>query len=233
MNISDTIIFNMALALIGFASLFLSIILYTRFSYVMDRNWKASLTEFFQTLLAQYLNTESLIERDKIKNRIIHVANSRERRQILLNQIIQLYAHFSGSFSDLTKDLYQDLRLYRLSLKKIRSKSWHKKIEGMTELSLMNYRNAINMILPLLKHSNRDVRRHARIATIELQKSKGLKHLSHLSTEMSEWTYLSILSILHRTPFKLNQQEIKELKESESANIRSLVHHLEKHTISY
>ncbi|MEQ9306644.1 MAG: hypothetical protein RJQ14_22210 [Marinoscillum sp.] len=229
---SDSFILEVIYLMVGFALLFLLIILYTRFTYVMDRKWKESIRELYQTLLAQYVNSKDPKKAKKIRERIIKISNSKEKKEILLDEVTDLYNSFNGICSKMAQELYQDMELYKLSIKKLKHHRWHMKMEGIVELSLMNYKEAYSLIVPLLYHKNVDVRRKAKIAIIELKKAKGLEDLVNLPTEMSNWTFLSILSILHRHPSKLTNNELNNLKNSDSESMKSLARHLEKHSLA-
>ena len=246
----DVLLLRTIYVLVGFAVLFLLFIFYVRFSYVRERRWRRSVRSLCQQLLARYVNLHeeeeiaavrkrikkvaNLHEEEEIaavRKRIKKVANSPEKRQILLEEVIELYNNFNGVASDRVKKLYKEMRLYELSVRKVESFIWHENIEGIVELSLMNYGKGVKYIRPLLLHSNREVRRKAKIAIVELNKIEGLRELAELPEEMSDWTYLSILSILKRSHSKINTTDLQVLKESESQSIRSLAGHLEKYML--
>lgn len=227
----DVLLLRTIYVLVGFAVLFLLFIFYVRFSYVRERRWRRSVRSLCQQLLARYVNLHEEEEVAAVRKRIKKVANSPEKRQILLEEVIELYNNFNGVASDRVKKLYKEMRLYELSVRKVESFIWHENIEGIVELSLMNYGKGVKYIRPLLLHSNREVRRKAKIAIVELNKIEGLRELAELPEEMSDWTYLSILSILKRSHSKINTTDLQVLKESESQSIRSLAGHLEKYML--
>ena len=227
----DVLLLRTIYVLVGFAVLFLLFIFYVRFSYVRERRWRRSVRSLCQQLLARYVNLHEEEEIAAVRKRIKKVANSPEKRQILLEEVIELYNNFNGVASDRVKKLYKEMRLYELSVRKVESFIWHENIEGIVELSLMNYGKGVKYIRPLLLHSNREVRRKAKIAIVELNKIEGLRELAELPEEMSDWTYLSILSILKRSHSKINTTDLQVLKESESQSIRSLAGHLEKYML--
>lgn len=229
--IDDVFLLRTIFVLSGLALTFLVFIFYVRFDYVQERRWRKSIRSLCQQLLARYVNLHKEEEVARVRQRIKKVANSPEKRQILLEEIIDLYNNFNGIASDRVKTLYKEMRLYEISVRKVKSLIWHENIEGIVELSLMNYSKGAKYIRPLLHHPNIEVRRKAKIAIVELNKIEGLKELVDLPGEMSEWTYLSILSILKRTHNKISPEDLRQLKDAESANIRSLADHLEKHTL--
>ncbi|WP_421872204.1 hypothetical protein [Marinoscillum sp.] len=231
MIFDDAFILNVISLIAILAVIFLLIILYTRANHVIDKRWKNNLRGLFQTLLASYVNTNRESETEKIKKRIIKLTKTRERKQILLEEVADLYDNFSGVCSHRAIELYNDLSLYNLSLAKLRSSRWHKKMEGIVELSTMGYKKASDLIVPLLYHQNQDVRRTAKVALVELKKSKALDDIAKLPTEMSDWTSLSIIAILNRNPVKLSKAELERLKLSPSDSMRSLASHLEKHSL--
>ena len=233
MIFGDRFILDIIYILLLFASIFLAIILYTRFNHLINRRWKNNQRNLVQTLLAKYVNAPSASEAMKIKKRLIKISKSRQQKQILLDEVSDIYDNFNGRCSDMVKDLYDEMALFKISIKKLKNTRWHNKIEGIVELSTMNHRKAYDLIVPLLQHKNKDVRRTAKIALVELKKAKGLDDLAKLPTEMSDWTSLSIISILHRSPVKLTNTELERLKRADSQSMRSLATHLEKHSLTY
>lgn len=229
----DRFIMEIIVVMLIMIIFFLGFILYIRFSYVLDRRWKKSLQGMFQTLLAKYVNTKDANEINKLKRRIIKLSKTKEKKEMLLKMIIDLYNNFSGSYSDSVEQLYHELKLYELSLKKVKNRRWHVKIEGIVELSTMDYREATQSIIPMLKHKNVEVRRQTKIALVKLNKLEGVKELMNHPSPMSEWTYLSILSILHRNSVRVNEHDLQELRRSKEASMLSLSDHLEKYSLSF
>jgi hypothetical protein len=232
MESEDRLILEIIYILVGLGLFFLAIILIVRMSFVLNNNWRMSLTDTYQTLLAQYVNAPEYTRAEEIKRRIVRISNTNAKKEILLHEVANLYNNFSGRFSDTARDLYQDLELYKLSIKKVKHLRWHNKIEGIVELSLMKHFKAADLIIPLLKHRDINVRRHAKIGLVELKKIEGIKELTHIPADMSEWTFLSILSIMHRTPTKITEGDLHVLKNAESENIRALAAHLEKYSLT-
>ncbi len=232
MIFEDRFILDIINILLLFAMVFLTIILYARFNHIIDRKWKNNQRNLVQTLLAKYVNAPTASESEKIKKRLVKISKSKPQKQILLDEVANFYDNFSGKSSDMIKDLYDEMALYKISIKKLKNFRWHNKIEGIVELSTMNHKKAYDLIVPLLRHKNNDVRRTAKIAIVELKKANGLDDLAKLTTEMSDWTSLSIISILHRSPTKLTKAELARLRLSDSQSMRSLAAHLEKHSLT-
>jgi hypothetical protein len=229
----DQFIIEVIIAMVLMIILFLGLILYVRFSYVIDRRWKKSMLDILQTLLAKYVNCKDEKEILKLKKRIVKLSSSKGKKELLLSLIMNLYNNFSGSYSDSAEHLYTELKLYKISLMKIRQRRWHVKIEGIVELSTMDFKDAADSIIPLLTHRNVEVRRQAKIALVKLNKLDGLKELVDHPSKMSEWTYLSILSILHHDAVRVDKSDLEYLRKSKIESILALSDHLEKHSFAY
>lgn len=229
----DAFIRQAILSILSFALVFLLTIIYIRLRYVSGRKWKASVRDLYQTLLAQYVNASSLEESNKVKNRIIKLSNNNPKKEILLQELMSLVDNFKGTVVEKAQELYKALDLHKLSLKKLENQRWYVKIDGITQLSLMGYQDCFQQLTALLEYPEPNVRRHAKIAIVELHKVKGLKEVSKLASPLSEWSFISMLSILHKHPLKIRKKDMEELATVENENIVRLAQKLQEHNLTY
>lgn len=212
----------------GFLVIIMTII--QRGIYLREKKWRLQTRISITKPLASFLNG---IEEDKALNAISELVITPKQRQILLIKLILARQSFSGKYSEKALWLYYHFKLDVDSLKKINSKIWHRIIEGIVELSIMDKYQIKYRFIALAKHSNVNVRRNAKIALIRLEKANGLKDLFEINDTLSNWSYISILSILRREPFKINVNQLKQYVDNDDKNTVQLFDHLQKHTVIY
>jgi len=230
--IEDPLIAKATLFILSFAGIFLIAIIYTRTIFSLNEKWRREIRALYQDLLALYV-TKDEEQAEKIFVKIKRLSLSNDRKEILLGEVVGLYNNFTGICSERPKNLYNRMQLYDLSLHKLKDSRWHIKIEGIVEASLMGYREAYPLIFNLLRDTNINVRRHAKVGIVELMKKDGLKDLLDLPDPMSKWTHISILSILRRHPFKMKQAELDFLQNHSNPYIKRIAVHLERYSVAY
>ena len=225
----DQFIFDITITLLIIGAIFFSILIYVRGFYILSNKISEQHKSVIQDLLALYVNNIDTDEKQIIHNKLRALSKKELTAQILLNELMDVLDNFSGKTANSVIELYHQFQLHRLSIKKIKDERWSKKIEGIVEISSMEYIDGEKYLINLLNHSNKHVRRHAKVGLVELKKIKGLIDISKAPSIMSEWTYISILSILHRYPFRLEKTELKELENSTDQSIINLTNHIKKH----
>ncbi len=227
----DVIIVDLIYLMIAILLSSLAIIFYVRFSFLIEKRWISDVRNLLDNLLASYLNEHDQLIAEKTKSRIKRIAKDKKKKQILLEELISICQNFSGSYSLKALELHKELQLHRLSIAKVRSRKWNRKIEGLVELSFMRHEDSSADITKLLQDKSIHVRRQAKIALVELEHIKGLKKLADYPTAMSQWTFLSILAIMHRYPIKITKSDLETLESSPVKNIQALAFHLDQYSI--
>ena len=144
------------------------------------------------------------------------------------NALETIKTNFSGIYADKVFSIYKELELYTISYEKLRRSSWHSKIQGMYELSTLEYDDAYDEISTLLNHKNDNVKRNARVSVVQLRKNKAFLTLKDIEGNMSRWTFINILAILKRTPMKLTKGELAQLQADQNPYMRELASELVK-----
>jgi hypothetical protein len=117
-------------------------------------------------------------------------------RKVLLKTLV----HFSINLTDTTNQLlnstYQLLELRNVSLKKLNSRHWYKRIEGLNELQKMNDSAAIPQIKQLTSDSQIAVRVAAYVALIKLNERSVFSLLMKEKAELSQWHQIILLDAI-------------------------------------
>jgi hypothetical protein len=170
---------------------------------LLNRNRMEKEDELHQSLLLKY---QSLIINYLFGNaspeEFRSIASDAYRRQVLIDQMIDVSINLKGDESKKLFSLYKLLGLDRDSISKVYSRRWHKKIKGFRELAFMNIKDANAAIYKALNSSNEILRMEAQIALVRLSDDNPFEFLSHLTTSFSLWEQITLheLIIQHNIP---------------------------------
>ena len=154
------------------------------------------LLEQYQSLIIDYLfgNAKS----DAFRS----IASDNYRRQVLIDQMIDVSVNLKGdSEAKLTK-LYMELELDRDSIRRAHSRKWHYRIKGFRELAFMGIREANDEMYKSLNSRNEILRMEAQIALVRLSDKEHFEFLSKLEKPFSLWEQITLhdLILQHNIP---------------------------------
>lgn len=154
------------------------------------------LSEEYQSLIVDYLFGNASPEEFR------SIASDNYRRQVLIDQMIDVSINLKGEEGKKLISLYKHLGLDRDSLARANDHRWHKKIKGFRELAYMNIKTANNVIFKALNSSNEILRMEAQIALVWLSENDPFEFLSHLKRPFSLWEQITLhdLIIQHNIP---------------------------------
>ena len=174
----------------------LIIILLNRKRMEREEQLHQYLLEKYQSLIINYLFGSSTPEEFR------SIASDTYRRQVLIDQLIDVSVNLKGKEIEKLFGLYKLLDLDKDSIKKAHSRQWHKKIKGIRELAFMNIKDANTVIYKALNSSNEILRMEAQIALVRLNDENPFEFLSHLTSHFSLWEQITLheLIIHHNIP---------------------------------
>ena len=174
----------------------LIIILLNRKRMEKEEQLHQYLLEKYQSLIINYLFGSSTPEEFR------SIASDTYRRQVLIDQLIDVSVNLKGKEIEKLFGLYKLLDLDKDSIKKAHSRQWHKKIKGIRELAFMNIKDANTVIYKALNSSNEILRMEAQIALVRLNDENPFEFLSHLTSHFSLWEQITLheLIIHHNIP---------------------------------
>lgn len=141
------------------------------------------------------------------------IASDNYRRQVLIDQMIDVSVNLKGEEAKKLFGLYKHLGLDRDSIKRANDVRWHKKIKGFRELAFMNIKDANDVIYKALNSSNEILRMEAQIALVRLGDKNPFEFLSHLTRPFSLWEQITLheLIIQHNIPVPPFKQWLKSI----------------------
>jgi hypothetical protein len=154
------------------------------------------LLEKYQGLIIDFLFGNTGIEPFR------QIASDNYRRQVLIDQMIDVSANLKGDESKKLLELYKALGLDRDSVKRAFDIRWHKKIKGFRELAFMGIRDGNAAMYKALNSSNELLRMEAQIALVSLGDEDPFEFLSHLKRPFSMWEQITLhdMIIQHDMP---------------------------------
>jgi hypothetical protein len=180
----------------------LFIILMNRNKMEKEDHLHQFLMEKYQGLIVDYLFGTASHEDFK------SIASDTYRRQVLIDQMIDVSINLKGEESKRLLNLYVLLSLDKDSIAKANDYRWHIKIKGFRELAFMNIKKANDAIYRALNSSNEILRMEAQIALVRLSDENHFDFLSSLKTPFSLWEQITLhdLIIQHNIPLPLFQK---------------------------
>jgi len=124
------------------------------------------------------------------------IASDTFRRQVLIDQMIDVSVNLKGEESKKLIGLYKHLGLDRDSISRANDRRWHKKIKGFRELAFMNIKDANGEMYKALNSSNEILRMEAQIALVRLGDENAFEFLSHLTRPFSLWEQISLHELM-------------------------------------
>lgn len=174
----------------------LFIILMNRRKMEKEENLRQFLMEKYQGLIIDYLFGSATPDSFR------KIASDTYRRQVLIDQMIDVSVNLKGEESKKLIELYKVLHLDKDSMKKAHDYRWHIKIKGFRELAFMNIKKANSTITRALNSSNDILRMEAQIALVHLSEDNHFEFLSGLKTPFSLWEQITLhdLIVQHNIP---------------------------------
>jgi len=174
----------------GTMIILLIIILLNRTRMEREEKLKRFLLEKYQGLIVDYLFN------DIISDEFLTIPTNDFRRQVLIDQMIDVSVNLKGDAKEKLEKLYIKLELSRHSIKKAYSRRWHIKIKGFRELAFMNIKDANEEIYKALNSGNEILRMEAQIALVRLNDINPFEFLFHLRRPFSLWEQISLHELL-------------------------------------
>lgn len=174
----------------------LLVILLNRRRMEREAKLRQYLLEQYQSLIIDYLFGSS--SPDPFRK----IASDNYRRQVLIDQMIDVSVNLKGDSREKLMKLYMDLELDSDSLARARSRRWHKKIKGFRELAFMGISEGNDEMYRVINSRNEILRMEAQIALVRLSENDHFDFLSHLRRPFSLWEQITLhdLIIQHDLP---------------------------------
>lgn len=128
--------------------------------------------------------------------RMLKSVKGAKNRQILTDEILNIYVNLTGDSSIKLRDLYRQLGLDKDSIRKIDNYDWTKKIRAFREVTQMDLKEAQKKIESYVNSRNDSVRMEAQIALVRLNDKDPFSYLDQLNQHYMQWEQINIHAII-------------------------------------
>ena len=201
----DTLKLVLVCLIVGFLSascVVLFMILLRRTILIKEVRVRKQLVEKYETFLSESMTY--FYENEKIFDKKVFAVTLDKNdqmqtfnRKTLLEQILLMKKHVGGEEAQMLHGLYEKLGFYRASLRKLKSWYWHRRLEGMQELILMECASIEKLFHKMTRDRHQFVRIEA-IRALILRGNDWQPSLIRYSYPLSMWEQFQICDALSR-----------------------------------
>ncbi|WP_341225089.1 hypothetical protein [uncultured Arcticibacterium sp.] len=156
---------------------------------------KSILVERCREFISELVFEDSLCKESKKLEH--YLFSSKFRSQILLEELITLHKSLKGELAYFLEGYYINKNLYKLSFSKVKSQNNYDIIEGLYELSELNAKVAIPMVIKIYKKQQESEMKNYFLEFLINQSPKeGIEELIKASTFLSDWFQIKVINIL-------------------------------------
>lgn len=139
-------------------------------------------------------------------------------RELLIKEAIVLHKSFeAGTVEDLETFYFQS-HLIKDSFKKLKSRKWEVKCQGIEELAEMNVSKVFDVLIKISKTKHKTLKLIALKACIKLNGTNGLLHLVDHVDPIDEWVQLSIIESIKKRDIQ-DTQGVEKLFQSKNKSV--------------
>ncbi len=178
------------------AFLFFFFTFYKRLKRLKEERIKTAYQKIIDHQLFVYLfedkPREVIIENPEFSNNL----SSNLFKRLSIKSIISLHQNYSGTYRKKLENFYADSGLSDYSLKRLNASYWVHIVEGIRDLSGMNYQQAYPRIVSYKNHKNEMVRTEVLLGMIKL---KGVAEITKFTTSelfLNDWVQSNILYLI-------------------------------------
>jgi hypothetical protein len=153
---------------------------------------KEDLTETYQRLILDGLEGKMVN-----KNEFKKICNSRFKKDILINQIIDVALILPRDELVKLRELFFYLNLISETERKLNNFKWHNKIKAMKELSHLEIKDYNDKIIKYVNSKSDTLRMEAQIAMVRLSDEKNpFEFLEYLTYPFSVWEQITLHELM-------------------------------------
>lgn len=190
MNLKDILILVILLFVISSLFLFLAT-LFKRLKKIREQKIKKKYQkEIDQILFGVMFKEESEPE---IRQGFLLSDKPNLYKKVMIKSLIGLHHNFSGGSSTKLEQFFVHSGLVNYSLRRLKSRNWVNVVEGIRDLSALNYKEAYPMILNIKFEANDMVQQEKLIARIRLNGLQEIWEFKDSKMIFNDWTQSNIL----------------------------------------
>ena len=165
---------------------------------------------------AIFLDTEEVCV--EVNKNIQKLLQKTAFKNCLLNELVNAKINLTGVSGQNLKKLYEQLKLDKVSCRKLNNSKGHIKAKGAQELAIMEQVKYVKEIFRLTNSPNELVRNEAQCALVGFYGFLGLRFLNVATYPISQWQQIQLLNKLNKIT-ATNFEPIKKWLQSSNESI--------------
>ena len=131
------------------------------------------------------------------------IADTRLKKNLLIGEIMYLHKTRTASEKLMLRQVYKNLLLDKVSIRKLKARSWHVKIQGFHELSEMKIKEANKQILKYTSSKNPILRIEAELSSIRLLPFVPFAFLDSIKRNFSLWEQINVYELIRQRDIEI------------------------------
>ncbi|MDT0645120.1 hypothetical protein RM545_00320 [Zunongwangia sp. F260] len=189
----ETVIYWAIIVIFGIALFFLGLTLSKKLRRIKELKCRQALQKRIDSLLFEMLFTDIPVEEVVNSPEFQKNLQSVLFQRVTIKAIIGLHHNYSGNYSKKLEQFYAESGLASYSLKKLNSSQWPHVVEGIRDLSSLNYQKAYPRIVSLQNHKSTFVQTEVLLGMIKLKGIAEILKFRNKSLYLNDWVQSNIL----------------------------------------
>ncbi len=174
-----------------------------------------------------------MFESQDIKSTIKHFNKHFDKKgrlfaRLTIKSLIELHRIYKGAYHKNIELFFVESGLSEHSMKLLKSRNWMYKVEGIRNLSELDYLESFQEIKAQLSNKNEMVQEEAILGMIRLKGLDALIQIQDINLWLSDWLQAHIIHVIHIKNFK-KPSDFSTLLESKNPTIHLLVARIAQH----
>lgn len=219
----ENILLLVIFCLILVSLLFFLMTLFKKVNRIKEIKRKKEYQEKIDELLFNLLFNEKSVDEINNHPNFTYHKDNKLFQQLTIKALIALHHNYSGIYSTKLEQFFAQSGLAAYSLNKLNSDNWAHIVEGIRDLSSLNYLRAYPRIVSYKNHSNNFVQTEVLLGMIKLKGISELLKFKNSKVYFNDWVQSNVLYVVkkHRIPAPENLMELLQSK-NESVNILAI-----------
>lgn len=173
------------------------ILIVTRRVYIAIRNKRREKAiDRIQNLIIDYLYNKDTKIVDALR---------KEKKELVLNEMIHLHNSFIGEKIEHAKEIFMALNLDKYVKGKINSIFWHRQVKYLNAATAMDLEDLLPIAKKYINSSNWNVRNAAQLAALKLDKKYSFDFLGKIHRLISDWQQVQMHHLIIRESIPVEQ----------------------------
>ena len=194
--------------------LFLLMTLFKKVDRIKELKKKKEYQDIIDNLFFELLFNEKSPREISESSEFVTHKEKRLFQQLTIKNLIGLHVNYSGIYSKKLEEFFAQSGLATYSLAKLNSDNWAHIVEGIRDLSSLNYMPAYSRIVSYQNHQNNFVKTEVLLGLIKLKGISELLKFKKSKVYFNDWVQSNILYVVknHKIPAPENLPELLESK---------------------